>query len=96
MSELNEDIIEILLQVQMDDLKDAKMLYNYAEELKDEHETILADKMLTRAKTRLQQYHDCKQFLLERMHHEHKNLWNVYSKYFDKEASDLKNKLEKL
>ena len=56
----NQKIVGILLKVQMDDLKDAEMLADYARKIKDAGDTNIAMAMMNRAKTRLAQMEDCK------------------------------------
>lgn len=56
----NRKIAGMLLKVQMDDLKDADMLMDYAEAAKREGDTTIANAMYTRAKSRLSQANECK------------------------------------
>lgn len=56
----NKKIAGMLLKVQMDDLKDADMLIDYAEEAKREGDASIASAMYTRAKQRLSQMNECK------------------------------------
>lgn len=53
-------IAGMLLKVQMDDLKDADMLVDYAEKIAAEGETSIASAMYARAKSRLAQMAECK------------------------------------
>lgn len=56
----NKKIAGMLLKVQMDDLKDADMLIDYAEEAKREGDASIASAMYARAKQRLSQMNECK------------------------------------
>lgn len=56
----NKKIAEILLKVQMDDLKDADMLVGYAEKVAAEGDTSIASALYARAKNRLSQMNECK------------------------------------
>ena len=56
----NKKIAGMLLKVQMDDLKDADMLIDYAEKIAAEGDTSIANGLYTRAKTRLSHMEECK------------------------------------
>ena len=56
----NKKIASMLLKVQMDDLKDADMLVDYAEAAEREGDTAIATAMYARAKNRLAQMNECK------------------------------------
>ncbi|MBO7714442.1 MAG: hypothetical protein J6S85_12775 [Methanobrevibacter sp.] len=56
----NKKIAGMLLKIQMDDLKDADMLIDYAETIASEGDTSIATALYSRAKTRLSQMEDCK------------------------------------
>ena len=56
----NKKIASMLLKVQMDDLKDADMLVDYAEAATREGDTAIATAMYARAKNRLAQMNECK------------------------------------
>ena len=56
----NKKIAGMLLKVQMDDLKDADMLVDYAEAAEREGDAAIASAMYARAKTRLSQMDECK------------------------------------
>lgn len=56
---MHKEIAEILLKIQMDDLQDAQMLYDYAEEIAEHGDMALAQAINTRAKQRLDMYNDC-------------------------------------
>ena len=56
----NKKIAGMLLKVQMDDLKDADMLIDYAEIASREGDSNVASAMYTRAKNRLAQMNECK------------------------------------
>ena len=56
----NKKIAGMLLKVQMDDLKDADMLIDYAEIAAREGDSNVASAMYSRAKARLNQMNECK------------------------------------
>ena len=56
----NKKIAGMLLKVQMDDLKDADMLMDYAEAAQREGDSAVASAMYARAKNRLAQMNECK------------------------------------
>lgn len=56
----NKKIAGMLLKVQMDDLKDADMLIDYAEIIANEGDASVATAMYNRAKSRLAQMNECK------------------------------------
>lgn len=56
----NKKIAGILLKVQMDDLKDADMLMDYADAVAREGDSATASALYSRAKTRLNQMNECK------------------------------------
>lgn len=56
----NKKIAGMLLKVQMDDLKDADMLIDYAEIASREGDSNVASAMYSRAKNRLAQMNECK------------------------------------
>ncbi|MBO7712198.1 MAG: hypothetical protein J6S85_01685 [Methanobrevibacter sp.] len=56
----NKKIAEYLLKIQMDDLKDADMLIEYAQKIAIEGDTSVANALYSRAKTRLSQMNECK------------------------------------
>lgn len=56
----NKKIAGMLLKLQMDDLKDADMLIEYAEEIAKEGDASIASTLYSRAKTRLNQMNECK------------------------------------
>ena len=56
----NKKIAGMLLKVQMDDLKDADMLIDYAEIAAREGDTSVASAMYARAKSRLAQMNECR------------------------------------
>lgn len=56
----NKKIAGMLLKVQMDDLKDADMLIDYAEIASREGDSNVANAMYARAKNRLTQMNECK------------------------------------
>ena len=53
-------IAGMLLKVQMDDLKDADMLVDYAEKIAAEGDTSIANGLYARAKNRLANFAECK------------------------------------
>ena len=59
----NKMIAGLLLKLEMDDLKDADMLVDYAEKISAEGDTTTASAVMTRAKTRLNQMTDCKRMI---------------------------------
>lgn len=54
----NEKIANILMKVQADDLKDAEMLADYAEEMKNAGDMALASALAARSKARLSQMYE--------------------------------------
>ena len=56
----NKMIAGLLLKLQMDDLKDADMLVDYAEKISAAGDTSLATSIYARAKNRLNQMNECK------------------------------------
>ena len=56
----NKKIAGMLLKVQMDDLKDADMLMDYAEAIAREGDGTTASALYARAKSRLNQMNECK------------------------------------
>ena len=56
----NKKIAEMLLKVQMDDLKDADMLVDYAGIIEAEGDSSIASALYTRAKNRLSQMNECR------------------------------------
>ena len=56
----NKMIAGLLLKVQMDDLKDADMLADYAAAIAAEGDTSIATALYSRAKSRLSQMNECK------------------------------------
>lgn len=56
----NKKIAGMLLKIQMDDLKDADMLMDYAEAIAREGDSATASAIYSRAKTRLNQMNECK------------------------------------
>lgn len=55
----NEKIAQLLFKLQMDDLKDADMLADYARKIMDYGDTPLGQAMINRAKARLTQTAEC-------------------------------------
>ena len=56
---MQKEVAKILLKVQMDDLEDAQMLYEYAEEIREEGDEAIAQAIKQRALHRLEQYSEC-------------------------------------
>ena len=56
----NKKIAEMLLKIQMDDLKDADKLVDYAHRIMAEGDTSIATALMTRAKSRLSQMNEDK------------------------------------
>ena len=56
----NKKIASMLLKVQMDDLKDADMLVEYAQAIANEGDSSVAASLYSRAKSRLSQMNECK------------------------------------
>ena len=55
----NEKIAQLLFKLQMDDLKDADMLADYARKIMDYGDSPLSQAMVNRAKARLAQTAEC-------------------------------------
>lgn len=55
----NEKIVDLLFKLEMDDLKDADMLVDYAKKIMDYGDTSIAQAITNRAKARLAQLADC-------------------------------------
>ena len=56
----NKKIAGMLLKLQMDDLKDADMLMDYAQAIAAEGDSSIANSLMQRAKNRLNQMHECR------------------------------------
>lgn len=59
----NKMIAGLLLKLEMDDLKDADMLVEYADKIAAEGDTTTSTAIYSRAKTRLNQMTDCKRMI---------------------------------
>lgn len=102
-------IIEALLRTQMDHLKDAEMLLDYADDMRELGETALANMFLGQAKTRIAAAADCdhtletyKQRLVDEAKHnnasfnmdEHNGYAMAYKKYTSDTMCNLKKRCE--
>lgn len=69
----NQKIAEILLKIQMDDLKDAEKLTDYAEEVRELGDVSIASALTSRAKMRLNNMVECENSIksvMQRVHDE--------------------------
>lgn len=102
-------IIEALLRTQMDHLKDAEMMLDYADDMKELGETALANMFLSQAKTRIAAAMDCdhtletyKQRLVDEAKHnnapfnmdEHNGYAMAYKKYTADTVDCLKRRCD--
>lgn len=69
----NQKIAEILLKIQMDDLKDAEKLADYADEVKELGDVSIASALSSRAKARLNNMAECENSIkavMQRVHYD--------------------------
>jgi DNA-binding protein H-NS len=106
----SKKIIEVLLKLQMDDLKDAEMLKDYAEEMKELGEHSIAASLASRAKQRLNQVTECENSIhnmMEKMKIEAEEMGHkintdeneykiMYRKFTNEKISEIKKDLELL
>ena len=105
----NVRIAEIVLKLQMDDLKDAQMLSDYAEEVKQIGDTAIASALNNRAKSRLNLMSECERTiaaLMQRIKDENaingteiseENLYSeLYKKYLNYQSEKVREKIENL
>ena len=106
----SKKIIEILLKLQMDDLRDAEMLADYAENMKEMGEHSIASSLASRAKQRLNQVTECENSIhnmMEKMKIEaeeagHKinleeNEYQImYKKFTNEKIAEIKKQLENI
>lgn len=102
-------IVEAILRTQMDHLKDAEMMLDYADDMKEIGETALANMFLGQAKTRIAAAADCdhvlatyKQRLVDEAKHnnapfsmdEHNGYAIAYKKYTADTMNCLKRRYD--
>lgn len=97
----NEKIANILMKVHADDLKDAEMLADWAEEVKAAGDMAIASALVSRAKTRLSQMAECERSIesvLSRIESEGKaiDFKGLYTKFMNHTAEKLKNRLNEM
>jgi hypothetical protein len=94
---MHEKLIEMILKVQMDDLTDAKMLIEYAEDAKTLGAINLANSFAARAKTRLNNMSECENTLhnMLREHDDDSGLFSrLYHRYITAEHEHIKKKID--
>ena len=101
----NKDLLiaELLLNVEMDDLKDAGMLAEYAEQAEDIGDSAISQALIARSKNRLALMNECQNSiknLMTRDGHEMTAIESVYEellkKYTENEAERIRLKLENI
>lgn len=97
----NEKIAYILMKVQSDDLKDAEMLADWAEEVKQAGDMSIASALASRAKTRLNQMSECERSIesvLSRTNDDGTmvDFKSLYTKHLNHMAEKLKNRLNEM
>lgn len=94
---MHEKLIEMLLTVQMDDLNDAKMLLDYADQAKLLNATALANNFATRAKYRINNVSECETTMhnMLREDDEANSLFaTLYHKFVMSEQERLKKRID--
>lgn len=94
---MHEKLIEMLLTVQMDDLNDAKMLLDYADQAKMLNATALANNFATRAKYRINNVSECETTMhnMLREDAEANSLFaTLYHKFVMSEQERLKKRID--
>lgn len=97
----NEKIANILMKVQADDLKDAEMLADWAEEAKEAGDTAIASALCSRAKSRLAQMYETDRSIknvLSRVQDmgEVIDFQGLYEKHLSHSAEKLTEKLNRM
>lgn len=94
---MHDKLIEMVLTTQMDDLNDAKMLLDYAEQAKMLGSPTLANSFATRAKYRLNNMSDCDHTLHSMLQHDDADnhvFATLYHKFISAEQERLKRRLD--
>ena len=97
----NQRIAGILMKVQSDDLKDAEMLTDWAEEVKESGDMSIAGALASRAKARLNQMAECERSIesvLMRITDEGEKIdyKMLYNKHINHAADKLKARLNEM
>lgn len=97
----NEKIANILMKVQADDMKDAEMLTDWAEEAKEAGDMAIASALAARAKARLNQMYETERSIksvLARMTDQGETIdfKSLYEKHLSHSAEKLTEKLNRM
>lgn len=97
----NHKIAGILMKIQSDDLKDAEMLTDWAEEVKEAGDMSIAQALASRAKARLSQMAECERSIesvLSRITDDGEKIdyKALYNKHINHSAEKLKNRLNEM